>query len=177
MTNQTPFAVLEQIVQQVSPKRVPSDIGVKQASSMLLAYQTGEIHYLTPVEKCIEVINRVALTAVPGSPAWLKGMFPWRGDICSVMDLQLYLNNTSEIIQPRKKIILVRYKQELLGILVDVVNGIKKVPLQPPKAENIKTKKALCQHHMQLEGQAYIYLDLTALVKLALTQENIVNVG
>src|SRR4051794_41111763 len=73
----------------------------------------------------LEVVPRVRLQAVPGSPAWLAGMCLYRGQLLAVMDLVHLATGSDCPNQWSSRIILIQGTQDsapfVFGLIVEQV--------------------------------------------------------
>lgn len=54
---------------------------------LALILSVGSELYALPAKRVIEVVPRVRLRSLPRAPAWLAGMFAYRGEVIAVVDL------------------------------------------------------------------------------------------
>jgi purine-binding chemotaxis protein CheW len=77
-----------------------------------------------------EVISMNNLTDLPCTPAFILGIINVRGEILSVIDIKKFFNLPEKEISNIKKVMLVKYKDIMLGILVDEIIGNTNIYLE-----------------------------------------------
>ncbi|MGA1823617.1 MAG: chemotaxis protein CheW [bacterium] len=85
--------------------------------------------------KAQEVIRIVDVTCVHHAPDYIVGIINLRGKIVTIIDLAQKLNLTKLTITPTSRIIIVQWKSEYIGFLVDKVSDVitaQKEKLVPP---------------------------------------------
>jgi len=100
---------------------------------LALTFQVGKDRVAVDVQHIREVVPRVHLQTLAGSPAWLAGLFVHRGRVVPVIDL--FRLTGSEECPPHlsSRIILVpRPGQEgsLLGLLATQVADLREIPTE-----------------------------------------------
>lgn len=93
-----------------------------------LVFQVNSETYAVPVHRVEEVLRMVALTPVPGMPAWFKGMLNLRGEALPVADLARWLDQGDTTIHLNTPIVVIRKEEQPLGILVEAVHGVETLP-------------------------------------------------
>ncbi len=54
---------------------------------LLLVLEAGEAHYGVPASRIVELLPAPALRPLPGTPAFVAGVFSYHGSIVPVIDL------------------------------------------------------------------------------------------
>lgn len=99
-------------------------------SSRFVLFAIASTQYAVPEANVTELEHVPAVTAVPHTPDWLRGVTNLRGDIVSVVDLRVYLG-LSGFVPPSARLLVVRLLDEpfTTGLIVDAVGRI--VALNP----------------------------------------------
>jgi chemotaxis-related protein WspB len=98
---------------------------------LVLTFQIGDDRLALDVRQVREVVPRVRLQRVAGGPAWLAGVFIYRGCVVPVIDLHRLIG--AEECPPRlsSRIILVPHlvggEERLLGLLAAQVADIREL--------------------------------------------------
>jgi purine-binding chemotaxis protein CheW len=75
------------------------------------------------ISRVIEILRVQKIFSIPGLPGFLTGVMSVRGSVIPVMDLRLRFGiNPAD--NSKERIILVRYGEEKIGFLVDVIREI-----------------------------------------------------
>jgi chemotaxis-related protein WspB len=104
---------------------------------LLLKFQIGQSAYAVDSARVEEVVPCVQLRAVPHAPAYLPGVFHYRGKVIPVVDLGLLLGSDAAFNRLSTRIMVVRTNQQaagLLGLLASRVSDLVRVDaakLQP----------------------------------------------
>ncbi|XDD47342.1 chemotaxis protein CheW [Leptospira sp. WS39.C2] len=85
-------------------------------------YYAFEVRYLT------EILALPAITTIPGTAVFLKGVINIRGKIIPVMDVRLRFDMDFQAYHERTCVLLVELDGHPLGLIVDKVNDVVKIP-------------------------------------------------
>ena len=104
----------------------------------LVTFALGREEYGIPVGQVREVIRVGEITRVPQAPAHVRGVTNLRGRILPVVELRGRLGLEPAVPTARSRIVVVEVAGRVLGLLVDAVLQVTKVPLEsvaPPPEE------------------------------------------
>jgi purine-binding chemotaxis protein CheW len=159
---------LVQFVQAVAaPAHAPAP--APEAMVHLVAFRLGEELYAAPVERVTEIVRVQALTRVPQAPEHVRGVQSLRGAILPVLEVRTRLGLTPATVGPDSRVVVVEGHGRLVGLLVDAVLHVSRVPrsaVRPPPPE---VRSRLCEHVVgvvPLGGQLALLLDLDKLLIL-----------
>lgn len=82
------------------------------------------------VDQVREIIRVGEITRVPQAPSHVRGVANLRGRILAVVEIRTRLGLTAAVLTPRSRIIVVEIQGRVLGILVDAVLQVVKVPVE-----------------------------------------------
>lgn len=88
----------------------------------IVVFKLGNEHFAVEAEKVQSINDSMNVTMVPNAPKYIKGLINLRGNIKSLVDINLLLNVTSE--QNENNIIILNVKDEEIGISVDEVEEV-----------------------------------------------------
>jgi len=94
----------------------------------LLTFALDREEFGIPVTQVREVIRVSEVTRVPQAPAHVRGVANLRGRILAVVELRSRLGLSPAAITPRARIVVVEVRGRVLGLLVDAVSQVTKVP-------------------------------------------------
>jgi purine-binding chemotaxis protein CheW len=94
----------------------------------LVTFALGREEYGIPVGRVREVIRVGEITRVPQAPAHVRGVTNLRGRILPVVEIRTRLGLEPAALTPRSRIVVVEVHDRVLGILVDAVLQVAKVP-------------------------------------------------
>ena len=103
----------------------------------VLEFEIGSTRYAVPVERVVEVVLRVWLTALPGAPAVVVGAFNYRGAATIAVDLRSRLGHPVRPPLPGDHLIVVRGARRTLALVVDRVLALREIPPELVHAPSI----------------------------------------
>jgi purine-binding chemotaxis protein CheW len=104
----------------------------------LVTFVLDREEYGIPVVQVREVIRVSEITRVPQAPAHVRGVTNLRGRILPVVEIRTRLGLEPGVVSPRSRIVVVEVHDRVIGLLVDAVLQVAKVPLDtvaPPPEE------------------------------------------
>lgn len=81
--------------------------------------------YAVETAKVLSINDMMEITKIPKAPSYIRGLINLRGNIISLLDLNLLLNIENPVEQ--KNIIIVKVEEEEVGITVDLVNEVLEI--------------------------------------------------
>jgi len=130
----------EQIVRFVEAVAPPDRPEVEKPVTTL-QFVTFSLHdelYALRVERVREVIRVQRITRVPQAPAHVRGVHNLRGAILPVLEVRTRLGLPPAEIGPRSRIVVAESRHRRIGLLVDAVQQVIRVPetaVEPPPPE------------------------------------------
>jgi purine-binding chemotaxis protein CheW len=94
----------------------------------LLTFLLGREEYGLPITRVREVIRVSEITRVPQAPDHVRGVTNLRGRILAVVEIRSRLGLEPATITPASRIVVVEAQGRVLGLLVDRVSQVTKVP-------------------------------------------------
>lgn len=149
----------EKISQQVQAA------GVK--TGKYLTFSLAEEEYGIGILKVKEIIGMMAITSVPRTPGFVKGVINLRGKVIPVIDLRLKFDMESIPYSERTCIIVVEINAEsgtvLIGIVVDAVSEvihIKEDEIESSPSFGTKLNTDYILGMAKMDGKVKILLDI-----------------
>jgi purine-binding chemotaxis protein CheW len=137
----------------------PSERRVHLVSTEL----SGEL-YGIEIQLVQEVLRVGSVTRVPGAPSPFVGITSLRGKILPVLDLRVRLGLEPSTPGPRRRIVVVELQGRLLGLLVDAVHQVLRLPASriepPPEGSDLIGGVAQLD-----EGRLLLLLELSRLLE------------
>lgn len=93
-----------------------------------LTFYLAEEEYGVPILTVQEIIGVLAITAIPGTPKWVRGVINLRGKIISVIDLRMKLGLSPVVMDSRTCIVVVQAHGAEMGVIVDQVSEVVDLP-------------------------------------------------
>jgi purine-binding chemotaxis protein CheW len=125
----------------------------------------GEVLYGCDVRATQEIIPLRRTTRLPGAPAYVRGLINVRGTIVTVLELGVRLD-ASRAPTNTGSILLVRYRERLVGIAVDEVMDVRTLVVDEVHGE--EPGPAIVAGMAALEDGSVVVLDLDAVIKQVL---------
>ena len=90
-----------------------------------LTFEIDNEEYGVDISNVIEIITMSAITWVPETPDFLKGVINLRGSIVPVIDARLRFKKPEKEYDSLTCIIVVEYENYTVGVIVDTVNEVR----------------------------------------------------
>jgi purine-binding chemotaxis protein CheW len=129
----------------------------------LLTFALDREEFGIPVTQVREVIRVSDITRVPQAPAHVRGVANLRGRILAVVDLRSRLGLPAADLTSRSRVVVVEVRERVLGLLVDAVSQVTKVPeasVVPAPDEVVSTDATYLTGVARWESRLIILLDL-----------------
>ena len=146
---------------------------VEATEHLATVFLSGE-EYGIDVRLVQEIIRVGEITQVPRAPGFIKGVINLRGRIIPVIDLKrkLGLGEVSEAAR-QSRIVVVKVRDRLVGLLVDGASQVLKVPVASIEAapeEVVEIDANYLRGVAKLENRLIILMDLTKVLALELRE-------
>jgi purine-binding chemotaxis protein CheW len=145
-----------------------------EATEHLATFFLSGEEYGVDVRLVQEIIRVGEITQVPRAPAFIKGVINLRGRIIPVVDLKhkLGLGEVTEAAR-QSRIVVVKVRDRLVGLLVDGASQVLKVPVASVEAapeEVVEIDANYLRGVAKLEGRLIILMDLPKVLALELRE-------
>ncbi|MBP1990688.1 chemotaxis protein CheW [Paenibacillus eucommiae] len=97
----------------------------------------GKESYAIRIEEIHEIIKMQAITDIPQSKHYVKGVINLRGKVVPVVSLRSLFSLPDEAFTKNTRIVVVRHQEESIGIIVDQVNKVTTYPEIGPPPERV----------------------------------------
>lgn len=134
-----------------------------EATEHLATFVLDREEYGVDVRQVQEIRRVSEITAVPRAPEFVRGVINLRGRILPVLDLKKKLGLGEVAIQRASRIVVVRVRDRVLGLLVDGASQVLKVPvsrIEPPPDEVIERGGDYIRAVAKLEDRLIILIEL-----------------
>jgi purine-binding chemotaxis protein CheW len=145
-----------------------------EATEHLATFFLGREEYGVDVRLVQEIIRVTEITPVPRAPAFINGVINLRGRIIPVVDLRKKLGLGEVAIARASRIVVVKIKDRLVGLLVDGASQVLKVPVSTIEAapdEVTEIDATAIRGVAKLPGRLIILMDLTRTLSLELKEQ------
>ncbi len=110
-------------------------MGFSQDGCQYLTFTLGEEHYGAEILRVQEIKGYTAVTRIPNTPDYIKGVLNLRGTIVPIVDLRSKFGMEKIDYTRFTVIVVVVVKDRVVGIIVDTVSDVLNIPrkeIQPP---------------------------------------------
>ena len=152
--------------------------GVHGLEGKYLTFTLGKEEYGIGILKVREIIGVMEITAVPHTPAYIKGVINLRGRVIPVMDLRLKFDLEPAQYNERTCIIVVEVQSKTgpvqVGMVVDSVSEVLNVTgqeIEPPPALGISTDTDSILGMAKVKGEVKILLDVDKVIGEGVLQQ------
>jgi len=138
-----------------------------EATEHLATFYLDREEYGVDVKQVQEIRRVTEITSVPRAPEFMRGVINLRGRILPVMDLRCKLGLGEVAATPNTRIIVVRVRERLLGLLVDGASQVLKVPvsrIEPPPEEVVERGGDYIRGVAKLDDRLIILMDIERLL-------------
>jgi purine-binding chemotaxis protein CheW len=129
----------------------------------LVTFHLGAEEFGIPIETVREVLRVGDITRVPQAPPHVKGITNLRGRIVPIVSIKSRMGLPDAAPTPRSRCVLVEVHGRVLGLLVDSVSNVVKVPMAavaPPPEEIVTTATDYITGVARLGSRLIILLQL-----------------
>lgn len=123
----------------------PPEHAIQEKTIELLEFQLAKERYALEMRYVLEVYPLRDLTPLPGTPPFLRGVVNVRGRILPVIDMKRFFALPETGITDLHRVVLVHGSGVEMGVLADVVAGVRRVPVNriqpsPPTPVGIRAE-------------------------------------
>lgn len=128
-----------------------------------LTFEIDNEKYGIDISHVIEIITICAITWVPETPDFLKGVINLRGSIIPVIDARLRFKKPEKEYDSLTCIIVIEYENYTVGVIVDTVNEVMYIPEEsvslPPNAK-LKYQNKFIKSIGKVDSDVQLLLDV-----------------
>jgi purine-binding chemotaxis protein CheW len=138
-----------------------------EATEHLATFFLAGEEYGVEVRQVQEIRRVTEITSVPRAPEFIRGVINLRGRILPVLDLRRRLALGEVAMDRAARIVVVRIKERLLGLLVDGASQVLKVKvsqIEPPPEEVLQQGGDYIRGVAKLDDRLIILVDLERLL-------------
>lgn len=129
-------------IEMFKEKAEKEDSSLSEESLQLVVFELSGEEFGVDIMQVSEIIPISKITRIPQAPECVKGLINLRGKIIVVIDLNRRLGFSSRENDSLSRIIIVGVRDTTIGMIVNSVNGIFKLPFSSiePTPDMIKSK-------------------------------------
>ena len=151
---------------QIHPQSQRKKGGTEEEAEIiqLIVFNLGDEEYGADINQVREIIRTGAITPIPDSPDFIKGVSNIRGEIPVIVDLKsrFFLSAVNREVEDRH-IVITEQDKNIFGLLVDEVTEVLRIPetdIKPAPELVTKIEREYVNGVVTLENRLIILLDL-----------------
>jgi len=130
----------------------------------LVIFKIGNEEFGVPINQVREIVRLIQITPIPRAPSFIEGVVNLRGQVLAVIDLAKKLNLKSNPRSEKTRIIVVEVDNNTVGMIVDEVTEVLKLPSEnvkeTPEVIATQIKQEYLKGIGKLEDRLLILIDL-----------------
>lgn len=142
--------------------------------NQFLTFHLAGDEYAVPVLKVTEIIECAALTRVPGTPPWIRGVLNLRGSVAPVIDLAVKFGLAPTEVTQRTCVVMLEMEHEgdrhVLGVMADAVDQVVELApgdIRPSPSFGPKVRVDCILGMGNQNGRFVVLLDIDRVLSLA----------
>jgi purine-binding chemotaxis protein CheW len=137
-----------------------------QGARELIAFRIGDQEFCVDIMSVREIRGWTPATAMPHSPAYMKGIINLRGAVLPIMDLAARLGMKPAEPTARHVIIVAQVKRQSVGLLVEAVSDILTITeenIQPTPEISSDLQRQFARGILAIDRRMICLIELDAL--------------
>lgn len=129
----------------------------------VVVFKLDDEQFAVETAKVQSINDMMEITKVPKAPNYIKGLINLRGNVISLLDINLLLNikKTDEI---QSSIIILEMEEELVGITVDQVDEVLDIEENIIEKVEDDKKRAYIKGVINLQDRIVTLIDIDKLI-------------
>ncbi len=144
------------------------DFEDNSSSGKYLTFALGQETYALEIAFVTEVIGTQAITPLPDTPTYIRGVIDLRGRVLPVMDVRMRFGLEERAYGDRTCIVVIHARETSTGLVVDTVNDVLDIPderIEPINQMAVGMRKGRFIKGLgRIDNQIKIILDAETLV-------------
>ena len=129
----------------------------------VVIFRLNNEQFAVETSKVQSINDAMEITKVPKAPSYIKGLINLRGNVISLLDINL-LMDIPESDKSESNIIILEMEDELVGVTVDQVDEVLDLEENIIEKINDERKKAYIEGIVNLEGRVVTLIDIDKLL-------------
>ncbi|MCU7799230.1 MAG: chemotaxis protein CheW [gamma proteobacterium symbiont of Lucinoma myriamae] len=132
-----------------------------------IGFRIGDYNFVVPMEFVREIMKYPAVSQVPGSKEWVRGIANIRGNLLPIFDLQGFLGELLTPIRRETRVLSIAREQLNAGLIVDEIYGMKyfdQTNFDPKIGRNAKWQNYY-RGGYKLDGENWIIFNMQQLIE------------
>lgn len=129
----------------------------------VVVFKLGEEQFAVETAKVQSINDTMVITKVPNAPAHIKGLINLRGNIISLLDINLLLDIAKRE-DGQNNIIILETEEELVGITVDQVDEVLDIEEEMIEKLESERKKSFIKGVINFKDRIVTFVDIDKLL-------------
>jgi len=129
----------------------------------VVVFKINEEQFAVETSKVQSINDFMVITKVPNAPKFIKGLINLRGNVISLLDINLLLD-IDKYEGTQSNIIILEMEQELIGVAVDQVDEVQEVEESSLEKLDYDKKKAYIKGIINLKDRIVTLIDIDKLL-------------
>ncbi|MCK9520075.1 MAG: chemotaxis protein CheW [Dehalococcoidia bacterium] len=103
----------------------------------VVIFRLADEYYALDIQTVQEIVRMQAITAIPGTDAWVEGITNLRGRVVPVIELRRRCGIAAGDHSQETRIVVVSSTNGMVGLIVDAVSEVMRIPgeqIEPPSS-------------------------------------------
>lgn len=125
-TFKDPFSLLRDIETRSQQKALglPQEMEIRRTWSGI-GFRVGETFLVSAIDEVSEILTYPALTSVPSSQSWIRGIANVRGILLPIMDFTGVIDGRASKLDRKSRVLVIQQEDVNTGLVVDEVFGMR----------------------------------------------------
>ncbi|AEF21127.1 chemotaxis protein CheW [Pseudomonas fulva] len=104
--------------------------GRRSQGQLFLLFSMGSDRYALDVHEVVEVLPLRRCKQIPAAPAWVAGLFVFRGTPVPVIDLTAHALGQPAVVRTSTRLVVVHYQSRWLGLILEQASDTLRSPAE-----------------------------------------------
>lgn len=131
-------------------------------------FRVGEVRYAIELSFAVQILRNENILEVPRVPKYVDGVINVRGEVVPIINMRERFGLAKEADEKKKRIVVIRIKDRIYGLLVDDVREIAEIGEEVIEKEVTSVfglKKNMIEGIVRLKDKLIVILNVEEVVK------------
>jgi|SRR3712207_268302 len=130
----------------------------------VVIFKLNDEQFAVETAKVQSINDMMEITKVPNAPTYIKGLINLRGNVISLLDINLLLNTKESVDANQTNMIILNIEDEMVGITVDEVDEVLDVEEDLIEKTEQEKKFAYIRGVINFEDRIVTLIDINKLL-------------
>ena len=130
----------------------------------VVIFKLNDEQFAVETAKVQSINDMMEITKVPNAPSYIKGLINLRGNVISLLDINLLLNTKESVDANQTNMIILNIEDEMVGITVDEVDEVLDVEEELIEKTEQEKKFAYIRGVINFEDRIVTLIDIDKLL-------------